>query len=101
LQVYGPGRTRLVRETAPYDAPSADEQQLSYDRARSMLSGAEADRLLLLRKPLAVSAGGAGHAGDDPWQQPVYRSATDPAFLALRAWALAAPAVSFPDAGQP
>lgn len=101
FQVYGPGRTRLSSATLPYDAPTTDEQQLSYDRARSMLSGADSDRLLLLRKPLAEAAGGTRHAGDDPWQQPIYRTATDPSFLALRAWALAAQPASMPDGGQP
>jgi len=101
FQVYGPGRARLSSATLPYDSPTPDEVQLSYDRARSMLSGAESDRLLLLRKPLAMSEGGARHAGDDPWQQPIYRSASDPGFLVLRAWALAAQPASFPDAGPP
>ena len=102
FQVYGPGRTRLSADTRPYDNATPDEVMRSYDRARSMLSSThDPGPPLLLRKPLAVSAGGAGHKGDDPWQQPIYRSAVDPDFQALRAWALTVQPSSVADAGLP
>ncbi|MET0340909.1 MAG: hypothetical protein ABW252_07900 [Polyangiales bacterium] len=83
FQVFGPGRTRLDPAAKPLDPPSLDELGLSYARARSMLASPD---LLLLRKPLAIAQGGAGHEGDDAWNQAVYRTRTDPGYLALDAW---------------
>ena len=51
---------------------------------------------LLLRKPLAMNAGGAHHRGDDGWGQPIYRSVSDPNYQVLAQWALDATAT---DAG--
>lgn len=86
--VYGPGRRRLSPSTGPYDPATPEELALSYTRARSMLvaEGGPA-KALLLRKPLAVSAGGAGHAGDDPWGGPIYLTKRDPRYEALFYWA--------------
>lgn len=92
FRVFGPGRTRLSPELLPGDPATAEEIQHSYDRARSMLSGeASVAASALLRKPLAKSAGGAGHEGEDPWGNNIYLSAQDPRYQALRAWALALP----------
>jgi hypothetical protein len=86
--VFGPGRQRLSPATAPYEPATSEELALSYTRARSMLvaEGGPA-QALLLRKPLAVEAGGAGHAGDDPWGGPIYRTKRDPRYEALFYWA--------------
>jgi hypothetical protein len=86
--VYGPGRRRLSSSTLPYDPATPEELALSYARARSMLvaEGGPA-KAPLLRKPLAVEAGGAGHAGDDPWGGPIYRTKRDPRYEALFYWA--------------
>lgn len=90
FSVFGPGRTRLDPATAPYDPPTPDELAQSYTRTRSMLLGADGvRRSLLLRKPLAIDAGGAGHAGDDPWGASLYASKEDPRFRALFFWATA------------
>ncbi|MBK8258543.1 MAG: hypothetical protein IPK82_38520 [Polyangiaceae bacterium] len=87
--VYGPGRTRLSPETGPYDPATAEEIALSYTRARSMLLAEDGpSAALLLRKPLAVEAGGAGHAGDDPWGGPIFRTKRDPRYQALFYWAV-------------
>lgn len=83
LQVFGPGRTRLDPRSAPRAPAAPEEIALSFERARSLLASSD---LLLLRKPLAVAAGGAGHEGDDIWDQAVYRTRTDPGYLALDAW---------------
>ncbi|MDD9947231.1 MAG: hypothetical protein OXU20_39695 [Myxococcales bacterium] len=88
--VLGPGRTRLRPETDAYAPATADELALSYARARSMLLGpGGARRAPLLKKPLAVKAGGAGHAGDDPWGGAIYASKRDPRYEALFFWAIA------------
>lgn len=86
--VLGPGRRRLSPATAPYDPATPEELALSYTRARSMLvaEGGPA-QAPLLRKPLAVEAGGAGHGGDDPWGGPIYRTKRDPRYQALFYWA--------------
>lgn len=98
FRIYGPGRTRLPAELAFTDPPTAEEIQQSYDRTRSMIDVKRPALSLLLRKPLATKAGGAGHKGDDSLGRNVYLSASDPNFQTLRAWVLGqAPLV--PDGG--
>lgn len=88
--VYGPGRTRLVSSTPPYDPATEDELELSYTRALSMLAGPDGPRRSpLLRKPLAVAAGGQAHGGEDPWGSNVYETKRDPRWEALFFWATA------------
>ncbi|MEZ4404006.1 MAG: hypothetical protein R3B06_28550 [Kofleriaceae bacterium] len=88
--VYGPARTRLD-PTTDMDAPvTAEELAETYTRARSMLiSPSGIKRSPLLRKPLAVAAGGAGHRGTDPWGAAPYASKSDPSYQVLVGWALA------------
>ncbi len=86
--IYGPGRTRLVPDTDAYAELTADELALSFARARSMLISPDGPRRApLLRKPLAVQAGGAEHEGDDPWGEPIYASKSDPRWQTLFFWA--------------
>lgn len=88
FRVFGPGRTRLDPETFPFEPPTDQEIETSYNRARSMLVGENPQvDWLLLRKPIPVAAGGAGHEGDDEWGNPVYASTQDPNYQVLRAWA--------------
>jgi hypothetical protein len=90
FSVFGPGRTRLDPDTPPYDPATPDELALSYTRARSMLLAPEGVRRSpLLRKPLAVEVGGAGHEGVDVWGANIYTSKQDPRFQALFFWATA------------
>ncbi len=89
--IYGPGRTRLDPATAPYAPATTAEVALTFARSRSMLIGPDGPaRAPLVRKPLAVAAGGAGHRGDDPWGASVFASSDDPDFQVLVAWADAA-----------
>jgi hypothetical protein len=44
----------------------------------------------LLRKPLAVEAGGARHGGDDRWGAPVFARKSDPRYETMFFWALTA-----------
>lgn len=89
FRVFGPGRTRISSAVLPLDPALPDEVAQTYARARSMLSnnGVVLDSPLL-RKPLATSAGGAGHEGDDNWGGNVYQTQQDPAYVTLKAWAL-------------
>ena len=88
--VFGPGRGRLDPDSAPYDAATPYELALSYTRASSMLFGPTgASSSLLVRKPIPVEQGGAGHKGDDPWGNPVYASTDDPRYTVIYAWATA------------
>lgn len=88
FRIFGPGRTRLDPATEPYAPATAAELAESYARTRSMLVSPDGvARSPLLRKPLAVAAGGASHGGDDVWGQPIYRSKQDARFAALFFWA--------------
>ncbi|MBX3246626.1 MAG: hypothetical protein KF901_05530 [Myxococcales bacterium] len=92
FQVWAPGRARLDAEaTGILAPPTRAELERSYDRARSMLRGYDPegtpDDALLLRKPLEVSAGGAGHAGRDALGRNVYASQEDPRWQTLHQWA--------------
>lgn len=98
FRVFGPGRTRLDLGTALYAAPTEDELDAAFDRARSMLAAVPDPRqALLLRKPLAASAGGGAHEGLDALGRNVYASTDDPAWRVLAAWAGAE--LDAPDAG--
>jgi hypothetical protein len=89
LQIYGPGRVRMDATLDVYDPATPQEVEYSYERARSMLQPApDTMQSLLLRKPLEVSAGGAGHKGADTFGRNVYRSKNDPGYQALATWAL-------------
>lgn len=86
--VVGPGRTRLDPAQLPYDPATPEELALSFARARSMLVSPEGVRMApLLRKPLAVAAGGAGHAGDDAWGAAIYASKQDVRWQTMFFWA--------------
>jgi hypothetical protein len=98
FQVYGPGRVRLDPMLDVYDPATPVEVQLSYERARSMLSSPQVEDSLLLRKPLEASAGGAAHKGDDELGRNVYRSKQDAGYQALLQWAASMQAAPMPGA---
>jgi hypothetical protein len=92
FRVHGPGRTRLDPATAPYAPATAEEIALAYTRAVSMLVDDRGARSsLLLRKPLAVAAGGAGHRGEDAWGANLYLTKQDPRWQTLFFWGTGAP----------
>ncbi|MET0386417.1 MAG: hypothetical protein ABW321_10685 [Polyangiales bacterium] len=86
FQVFGPGRGRLLADTKPLDPVTQAELDHSYERARSMIDAAAPTGSLLLRKPLAASAGGTGHQGSDVWGRNVYDDATQPGYVTLTRW---------------
>ena len=93
LFVAGPGRTRLSADSRPFDPATAEEKELTYERARAMLAirgTAKLDDTMFLAKPLSKAAGGAGHEGEDVWGFDVYNSRTDPGYLVLQSWAASA-----------
>ena len=88
FRVFAPNRTRLDPLTPIDDPPTGAEVEASFERARSMLAGASSpESALLVRKPLAVRAGGAPHMGIDEHGRNVYESADDPRYQVLLSWA--------------
>jgi hypothetical protein len=89
FRVYGPGRTRLPLAGVPLgslDLPSGDELGASWQLARSMIDERDLSRSLLLRKPLSVEIGGAGHMGFDNFGRDVYRSTQDGGYQTIARW---------------
>jgi hypothetical protein len=100
FRVYGPGRARLDPETGAYDQLKALEASDSWIIAKSFIDARNPEDSLLLRKPLAVAAGGAPHGGLDAFGRDVYRTVNDAGYLALQRFVLAVPAPE-PPAPQP
>jgi len=86
--IFGPGRVRLDPATPIYSPVTELELALTYTRAASMIDADRAESLLL-RKPISVSLGGAGHRGDDPWGLAVFRARDDARYVALKNWVMA------------
>lgn len=86
FRVLGPGRTRLAEKQAPLDPATSQEILESYRRARAMLQPDASGRVVLLRKPLALDAGGATHGGRDAYGRNVYASRRDPNYRVLEHW---------------
>jgi hypothetical protein len=96
FRVVGPGRTRLSPTQKPLDRATSQEVLESYRRARALLEPDSGDRPLLLRKPLALAAGGATHGGRDAYGRNVYTSQADPAYRVLEHWASGTPSGAAP-----
>ncbi len=104
FKVWGPGRTRLPKKDIngnvivdefgqpvpldPFDLPDILEQDLSIAMAQSMIEDRNPAESLLLRKPLSVEAGGAGHRGVDAYGRDVYRTTQDNGYVVLARWVL-------------
>jgi len=96
FRVLGPGHERLDPEMRLSEPVTDAELQLSYERARSMIDPDDPAMSLLVRKPLAVAAGGAGHEGTDSFGRDVYRRPDDPSYVVLFQWVTAPPPVAVP-----
>lgn len=100
LRVFGPGRARLYE--IDYSDPTAegrrqmDEKLASYRSARAVIYPDRPEESDLLRKPLDVAAGGAGHKGTDVYGRDVYPDRDDPNFMILEAFAKSAAAGDSP-----
>jgi hypothetical protein len=101
FRVWGPGRTRLNPMTRAFDQLTGDEASLNVQHAASMIDNAHPNRSLLLRKPLAVEAGGAGHLGADKFGRNVYRTVNDDGYLKLSRWVLNVPPPAAPATTTP
>lgn len=90
FRVWGPGRMRLPNRDgttpAAFDTATIDEVAASFAVARGMVDIIDPQRSPLLQKPLAVSAGGAGHEGVDRFGRDVYRTTRDSEYLLLSEW---------------
>lgn len=95
LRVLGPGRNRLTNAdgTVPeaFDTPTAREQELTFQLALSMIDENDVEDSLLLRKPLAVEAGGYGHLGADSYGRDVYRTMQDAGYVKIARWVFSPP----------
>jgi hypothetical protein len=95
FRVWGPGRIRLAKDDGtlpePFDVPTGDELAASYSLALSMIEERDIAQSPLVRKPLAVEAGGAGHLGVDNYGRDIYRTVQDSGYLAIKRWVLSPP----------
>jgi hypothetical protein len=95
FRVYGPGRVRLPGDDGvlpePFDTPTVDEQSLTFQLALSMIKENELGDSPLLRKPLAVEAGGYGHLGIDGYGRDVYRTTQDIGYVKIARWVYSPP----------
>jgi hypothetical protein len=88
FRVFAPGRTRLDPATGPFEPPTAEEIDATYERARSMLAGAtRVEDSFLYRKPLEPSAGGSQHMGRDRFGRNVYGNVRASGHRAIATWA--------------
>jgi hypothetical protein len=85
FRIWGPGRVRMGDHFAFDEADDAEVDE-TYRRAVSFIDSIDPKRSLLLKKPLAVEAGGAGHLGVDKFGRNVYRTTASPGYLALVRW---------------
>jgi len=83
FRVFGPGRVRLKADTAAFDGVTGDEASASFQSALAMIDAEHPERSLLLKKPLALEAGGATHGGADPYGRNVYRTVNDEGYIAI------------------
>lgn len=86
FRIWGPGRDRLLSTSNPFDPVTDQEIELSYRRTVAMVDAKSPADSILLKKPLSVAAGGAGHLGADRFGRNVYRTQDDPGYLALSRW---------------
>ena len=93
FRIWGPGRVRLpgaMSTPEAFDLPTIAELSATQSFALSMIDTRAPASSPLLRKPLAVEAGGAGHFGVDRYGRDIYRTKQDSGYLVLRSWVLAA-----------
>jgi hypothetical protein len=97
FRIYGVGRQRLpIDPTAAcendsmppcyYNDLNGNERDYSLQIAQSFVDPANPNESLLLRKPLAVEAGGSDHSGVDKYGRNVYRTPDDQGFLVIQRW---------------
>src|SRR5262245_43748407 len=90
FRVFGPGRTRWNPPGAtpiePFAALTGAERDYTKQFARGMIDEQDPARSLLLRKPLAMEAGGSSHEGVDKYGRNVYRTPDDEGYLQISEW---------------
>ena len=90
FRVWGIGRARLNPAEATYQQTTQPELDYSKQMAEAMIDFDNPTQSLLLRKPLAVEAGGSDHLGADQYGRNVYRTVNDPGYLVLTRWVVGA-----------
>ncbi len=83
FRVFARGRARLMTGN-PLETPiSGEERDISYQMTLSMIDPFEPERSPLLRKPLAVEAGGSVHEGVDKYGRNIYRTPQEEGYKTL------------------
>ena len=90
FRVWGPGRARMNPMSRAFAQLTGDELATNYSVALSMIDAKNPSRSPLLRKPLAVEAGGSSHFGVDKYGRNVYRTVNDPGYVAIWNWVMSA-----------
>jgi hypothetical protein len=99
MRLYSPAGNRVRKGLPAQDGLTEEEHRANFDRVRSYAATTSADLPDLLRKPLQLEAGGAGHTGVDRFGKNVYGSKDDPRWRLLEAWVQGR--LLPPDAGMP
>lgn len=85
FRVFGPGRARIPGTKFDNDV-FFFEGKLARISAQEFINPDNPSQSMLLRKPLSVSAGGAGHGGVDYFGRDVYSSTSDDGYQVLARW---------------
>lgn len=91
FRIYGPGRARLTDDVRSLEALTGDEISLSFSIALSMIDAEHPEQSFLLKKPLALEAGGYAHGGIDDFGRNVYRTKDDEGYKVIERWVLDLP----------
>ena len=86
MRLYAPAGNRIRKGLPAQDGLGEDEHRANYDRVRAYAAATSAELPDLLRKPLQLEAGGAGHTGVDRYGKNVYPSKADLRWRMLEAW---------------
>ncbi len=104
MRVFAPAGSRISPGLSSNNPLTPEEHQANYDRVTAFAAPTSAELPDLLRKPLQLEAGGAGHGGVDPFGANVFADRDAPGWKVLDDWVagrLVADAGSGDDGGEP
>ena len=101
FRIWGPGRARMNPATRAFDLTTGPEISTGYQLVLSMIDARHPGRSLLLRKPLALEAGGSTHLGADKFGRNIYRTANDAGYLTIARWVFAVANTPMPTPQMP
>ncbi len=86
MRVYSLAGLRIDPALTSNQPLTADEHEANFVRASASAAPISAPLPDLLRKPLQLESGGAGHGGVDHFGQNIYATKADPRWKVLEAW---------------